>query len=429
MLFTAKPQLPSMRESSTGTREGSKVKTRSASFGKKVAKEVGKAGRTAALKVRRMRAANLTFEASTPDGGVVSRKFAIVNKLGEGGYSTIWSVRERQPDGAEVEYAVKRVLIDGSDSEQLALVEGEIAAMRSLPPHPHIVTLLGFCRKPRAAGGSGRSGLDEFYLLLEMCAGGSLAGMLQRRHKEGAPLQPAEVLRIFLDMCHAVTHLHTLQRPLAHRDVKPENFVLSGEDGLWKLCDFGSASSEDFQHVEGTRSAAVAAEEERVHRFSTPQYRAPEMCDVRRGEPVGVKVDVWALGVSLYKMLHLQDLFGVAGEEKLAILNFRPDLKLPLPSASEDPLQAMRHQLNPEPDPDPDPDPDPRCSTPTCSHRTSRTSCLRRRRGFTLYTVRRFVRYKGVWRQLSASQLCLFELHPLVARYTRLAAPPSATPP
>ena len=329
-----------MRESGTGTREGSKVKTRSASFGKKVAKEVGKAGRTAALKVRRMRAANLTFEASAPDGGVVSRKFAIVSKLGEGGYSTIWSVRERQPDGAEVEYAVKRVLIDGSDSEQLALVEGEIAAMRSLPPHPHIVTLLGFCRKPRAAGGGGRSGLDEFYLLLEMCGGGSLAGMLQRRHTEGAPLQPAEVLRIFLDMCHAVAHLHALQQPLAHRDVKPENFVLSGEDGLWKLCDFGSASSEHFQHVEGTRSAAVAAEEERVHRFSTPQYRAPEMCDVRRGEPVGVKVDVWALGVSLYKMLHLKDLFGVAGEEKLAILNFRPDQKLPLPSASEDPLQA-----------------------------------------------------------------------------------------
>ena len=273
-----------MREQSgMGTREGSKVKTRSASFGKKVktrsasfgkkvAKEVGKAGRTAALKVRRARAANLTFEASATNGGIISRKFSIVNKLGEGGYSTIWSVRERQPDGAEVEYAVKRVLIDGSDSGQLALVEGEIAAMRSLPPHPNIVTLLGFCRKPRAAGGGGRSELDEFYLLLEMCAGGSLVGMLQRRHKEGAPLQPAEVLRIFLDMCHAVAHMHAQQPPLAHRDVKPENFVLSGEDGLWKLCDFGSASSEHFQHVEGTRFAAVAAEEERVHRHSTPQY-------------------------------------------------------------------------------------------------------------------------------------------------------------
>ena len=72
-----------------------------------------------------MRAANLTFEASAPDGGVVSRKFAIVSKLGEGGYSTIWSVRERQPDGAEVEYAVKRVLIDGM-LERLAQHEARL---------------------------------------------------------------------------------------------------------------------------------------------------------------------------------------------------------------------------------------------------------------------------------------------------------------
>ena len=33
-------------------------------------------------------------------------------------------------------------------------------------------------------------------------------------------------------------------------------------------------------------TAPISQEEERVHRFSTPQYRAPEMCDVRRGEPI-----------------------------------------------------------------------------------------------------------------------------------------------
>ena len=136
--------------------------------------------------------------------------------------------------------------------------------------------------------------------------------------------------------------------------------MLSGEDGLWKLCDFGSASAEHFQCVEGTPSAAVAAEEERVHRYSTPQYRAPEMCDVRRGEPVGPKVDVWALGVSLYKMLHLKDLFGVAGEERLAVLNFRPEQTLPPPSAAEVPLQALRHtRSTPEPEPEPAPEPAP----------------------------------------------------------------------
>ena len=97
-----------------------------------------------------------------------------------------------------------------------------------------------------------------------------------------------------------------------------------------------------------------------MHRFSTPQYRAPEMCDVRRGEPVGPKMDVWALGVSLYKMLHLKDLFGVAGEERLAVLNFRPEKTLPPPSAAEGPLQALRHtRSTPEPEPEPAPEPAP----------------------------------------------------------------------
>ena len=222
-------------ESGMDTREGRRVKTRSASFGKKVAKEVSKAGKTVALKVRRIRAPTLTFEASASwacEHGVYTRKLAVVNKLGEGGYSTIWDVRERQPDGAEVAYAVKRVLIDGSDSESQAAVEREIAAMRSLPPHPHILALLGFWRKPRAAG----KRLDEIFLLLEMCAGGSLAGMLQRRHGEGAPLQPAEALRIFLHMCHAVAHLHALQQVRVRVRVRVQVRVLGFGFG------FGSGS-------------------------------------------------------------------------------------------------------------------------------------------------------------------------------------------
>ena len=380
-------------------------------FAKKLAKEVGKAGKSAAYKARRFRSAKLTFGTDGGEGGSHSRTFAITRKLGEGGYSTIWSVRERQPDGAEMEYAVKRVLIDGSDSEQNALVEGEIAAMRSLPPHPNVVALLGFCRRPRSASGGGGGGgrsLDEVYMLLEMCSGGSLAGMLQQRAQHGgAPLRPAESLRIFLDMTHAVAHMHGLETPLAHRDVKPENYVLSEEDGMWKLCDFGSATARTFRYDASAggvlgAGAGVADEEERIHRYSTPQYlvmvevaclggaaagrhsssrcmgrrravlrtseeqrpsgsglpespwpvrqrppkstcaprlpppcgryRAPEMCDVRRGELVGPKCDVWALGVSLFKMTRLRDLFGVAGEERLAILNFEPHAKLPRPA-------------------------------------------------------------------------------------------------
>ena len=165
-------------------------------------------------------------------------------------------------------------------------------------------------------------------MLLELCRGGSLAELLMRRAAEGRVLTAAEVARGFHDMALALAHLHEQSPPLAHRDVKPENYILSTADGGWRLCDFGSATRETFTYQAGMAAHAVALEEERVHRYSTPQYRAPEMCDPRRGETIGIAADVWALGVSLYKMLYLRDLFGTAGEERLAILNFEPERKL-----------------------------------------------------------------------------------------------------
>jgi hypothetical protein len=43
------------------------------------------------------------------------------------------------------------------------------------------------------------------------------------------------------------------------------------------------------------------------------------MCDLRAAETVGPKADVWALGVSLYKLVFLRDLFGMQGEERLGV--------------------------------------------------------------------------------------------------------------
>ena len=61
--------------------------------------------------------------------------------------------------------------------------------------------------------------------------------------------------------------------------------------------------------------------QERIHKYSTPQYRAQEMCDLYTGEPLDQRVDIWAVGVTLYKLLFLRDLLP-PGEEKLGILNF-----------------------------------------------------------------------------------------------------------
>ena len=294
---------------------------RRAGFLRKAIKEAAVLSRRAKFGWRHLSSGSLAFQS-----GSEQRTFAIGKKLGEGGYSTIWRVHEWQPDGSERQFAVKRVILDRRDSEQLALVEHEISVMRSLPPHPNVVELIGTCKRKRGSAGE----QDEVFLLLELCRGGSFAELLIARGEANTPLAPSEAAAAFHDMALGVAHMHQQPSPIAQRDVKPENFILNDSDGRWRLCDFGSATTRTFRYrADGsTTQYEVAEEEDRVHRYSTPQYRAPEMNDLRRGEPVGVAVDVWALGVALYKALFLQDLFGTPGEERLGVLNFDPSKKL-----------------------------------------------------------------------------------------------------
>jgi len=54
------------------------------------------------------------------------------------------------------------------------------------------------------------------------------------------------------------------------------------------------------------------------------EYRAPEMLDLYRGQTINTKVDIWALGVLLFKICYFQDAFEPGSS--LGILNVRYDI-------------------------------------------------------------------------------------------------------
>src|ERR1700722_5492016 len=97
-------------------------------------------------------------------------------------------------------------------------------------------------------------------------------------------------LQLFRAVCEAVLYAH--QHAVIHRDLKPSN-ILVKNDGSVRLLDFGIAKQiENLETpVEQTRDGL---------RLMTPAYASPEQF---RGERVGIRTDVYSLGVILYEML------------------------------------------------------------------------------------------------------------------------------
>jgi serine/threonine protein kinase len=92
----------------------------------------------------------------------------------------------------------------------------------------------------------------EYFILLELCTGGSLIDLIRRRNNR--PLGEVQICDLFIQICQGVAKMHSQKPPIAHRDIKIEN-VLIGTKGTLKLCDFGSCT---------TRAQVYQSQRERV---------------------------------------------------------------------------------------------------------------------------------------------------------------------
>eukprot|EP00798_Chlamydomonas_sp_ICE-L_P001707 gene1707-33113_t len=191
------------------------------------------------------------------------------------------------------------------------------------------------------------------YMLLPAVKDGTVAEEVERLRTAGqGGLSCIAALNIFRQMCEAVQYLH--EKGIAHRDVKPHNFLLSKapqQDSSGKgdieqdierggnsssnfaptlsgyhamLMDFGSAC--DTIAFPKTRSEALALQED-AQQHCTGTYRAPELFDISSDSPLDYAAcDIWSLGCSLYHSLygaspfqHVLDQPG--GSLALAVLN------------------------------------------------------------------------------------------------------------
>ena len=193
--------------------------------------------------------------------------YEITNQvLGSGSYGEVKLIKHKKTG----EFCALKIIKKSSleeDKIPIDLVLREISIHTSLS-HPNIIKLKESC-----------SDESSIYLLLEYAENGSLF----KKIKDNGRLAQSQAKKMFFQAIQAITYLHL--NGIVHRDIKPENVLVDSEENI-KICDFGWC---------------VKGEESRNTFCGTLDYMAPEMI---KGLTHSYEVDVWALGVLLYEMLH-----------------------------------------------------------------------------------------------------------------------------
>jgi tRNA A-37 threonylcarbamoyl transferase component Bud32 len=213
----------------------------------------------------------------TPIGTLIGGRYRLDAQIGRGGMSTVYRAFDAVLERTVAIKLMHREI--AADSDQLERFRREARAVAQLN-HPHVVTVIDAGEEPSTD--AGHPGDGSPYIVLEYIDGETLKDVIRR---EG-PLDIPQAIAYAIEVARALGAAHEHQ--IVHRDVKPQNILISDEGGA-KITDFGIARS---LTEEGLTMAG------RV--LGTTDYVSPEQA---LGHPVTGQSDLYSLGVVLFEML------------------------------------------------------------------------------------------------------------------------------
>ena len=223
-----------------------------------------------------------------PLRSILEDRYRLERELGRGGMAQVWLAHDLRHD-RPVALKVLRPDLAAAVGAERFLREIHLTARLQ---HPNILPVLD------SGAATGEGGVQLLWYTMPCVEGETLRARLSRERQ----LPVADALAIVREVADALDCAH--QRGIVHRDVKPENILLSGYPprdrgavGGWHalLADFGVAKL-----IAGGGAEASALTSTGLA-LGTPAYMSPEQA---MGDPaVDARTDVYALGCVLYEML------------------------------------------------------------------------------------------------------------------------------
>jgi serine/threonine-protein kinase len=203
------------------------------------------------------------------DGTILLGRYKVLRKIGRGGFSTVFLVEDQAiSDRVILKILSSHLTVDESMARRFVQ---ELKLARRIS-HRNVIRIHDLLQVGRSRA-----------ISMEYFESEDLGNILDREEV----LTATRGLALARQICAGLAAAH--EAGVIHRDVKPANILVGAED-LVKIVDFGLASVGREVENRLTRTG---------HLVGTPHYMAPELI---RGEPIGIKADIYSFGVMMYEM-------------------------------------------------------------------------------------------------------------------------------
>jgi serine/threonine protein kinase/HAMP domain-containing protein len=198
-------------------------------------------------------------------------RYEIQEHIGEGGMAHVYRAFDPEINRAVALKLLKDEHCQDAERKSRFVKEGKAAGALT---HPNIVTIYDVGQLN-----------DAPYIMMELLEGKTLGDLLQ----EGTRFSVKNTLKIAMQLAKALGYAHS--KGVVHRDMKPDNIILSSDGQSAKVADFGIARVEENSDKESTQVGML---------LGTPRYMSPEQAS---GAKVDGRSDLFAVGVVLYEMI------------------------------------------------------------------------------------------------------------------------------